>query len=122
MNFGMADDVAIICDDVRNRTSELAVGDVIVLNNVFQFFLPPQDQMQCWQFLKQHVKKGAVIVSNPALAIVTSHLSLDFALNDWVDQVRTCTVFTSVSFGSQNCFFKFGCKLNSNQRTISAFS
>lgn len=41
----------VINDDVRNQGEVLASADVVVLNNVFCFFLPPQEQVSNFIFL-----------------------------------------------------------------------
>uniref|UniRef100_A0A915AHH1 Methyltransferase type 11 domain-containing protein n=1 Tax=Parascaris univalens TaxID=6257 RepID=A0A915AHH1_PARUN len=81
--------IKVINDDVRNQGEILASADVVVLNNVFCFFLPPQEQVSCWNFLYANIRGGAVIISNPTLEAVTEHLELPFSLSDWVTKVDT---------------------------------
>ena len=42
--YNMADRVRVICSDICNQASLLQEADVIVLNNVFEFFCSPDDQ------------------------------------------------------------------------------
>ncbi|MFH4980507.1 hypothetical protein AB6A40_007216 [Gnathostoma spinigerum] len=86
---GMSERVKVINDDLRGQSSLISQGDVLVMNNVFNFFLAESDQLQCWSFLYENVRGGAVIVSNPSLEEATSHLQLPFKLQDWVDKVDT---------------------------------
>jgi hypothetical protein len=88
-NHEMGSRLAIVQDDIRNQPQIVEGSDVIVLNNVFQFFLPPQDQVLCWEFLKSHSKKGTVLVTNPSLDALTDHLQLSFTMDQWVDKPDT---------------------------------
>jgi tRNA G37 N-methylase Trm5 len=92
------DDILIINDDMRNRPVEVGAADIIVLNNVFQFFLTPQDQRLCWQFLRQHLKQNAIVVTNPSIAETTEYLQLDFALDEWLEQVNKIYLFEAVFY------------------------
>uniref|UniRef100_A0A914X560 Uncharacterized protein n=1 Tax=Plectus sambesii TaxID=2011161 RepID=A0A914X560_9BILA len=64
-------------------------NDAIATIHAIASELRSKDQLLCWQFLKQNIKSGAVIVSHPAIENVTKHLPLGFALNDWVNQIST---------------------------------
>uniref|UniRef100_A0A0M3JWK4 Methyltransf_11 domain-containing protein n=1 Tax=Anisakis simplex TaxID=6269 RepID=A0A0M3JWK4_ANISI len=86
---GMDDRIKVINDDVRNQGSLLASADVVILNNVFNFFLPPNEQLSCWKFLHETIRGGAVIVSNPSVETVTEHLNLPFTLNEWITKIDT---------------------------------
>lgn len=90
-NHGMTEKTRVVCDDVINRAEEVRLADLIVLNNVFQFFIPPQQQTVCWRFIREHAKQGAILVTNPSLPSLTGHLDLGFTIEDWVDQAPTET-------------------------------
>ncbi|KAG0332033.1 hypothetical protein BG004_001414 [Podila humilis] len=61
--------IEIIHDNLLNRPQLIESADVIIMNNVFQFFSPVEVQRQLWQFLYQHLKnrKGAILVTLPSL-------------------------------------------------------
>lgn len=42
--YNMADRVQVVCSDICNQASLLQEADVIVLNNVFEFFCSPENQ------------------------------------------------------------------------------
>ncbi len=88
-NHGMTDKITVICDDIMNKGGEMQVADVVVLNNVFQFFMPPQEQVLCWRFIRENAKKGGVVLTNPSLSTLTGHLDLGFGLEEWVRQIPT---------------------------------
>ncbi|VDN59185.1 unnamed protein product [Dracunculus medinensis] len=83
----MAHSIKVINDDIRNQGHLVASADVVVLNNVFSFFLPPEEQINCWNFLHRAVRRGAVIVSIPSMEILTEHLQLEFSISDWLDKI-----------------------------------
>ncbi|KAL3989954.1 hypothetical protein ACH3XW_29725 [Acanthocheilonema viteae] len=86
---GMDANVKVINDDVRKQAEVVGAADVIVLHNVFSFFLPLADQTECWEFLYKSVRPSAAIISNPAVEAVTDHLILSFRISDWLEKIET---------------------------------
>ena len=62
----------------------LRTGDVVILNNVFDWFMPPHVQVQMWQFLRSTLSKGSLLVTIPSLESSLSHLNTGIELNNWV--------------------------------------
>lgn len=87
--YQMRNRIGVVCADMRNQKELLSSADVIILNNVFQFFLVPQDQLLCWQTLRAVVKPGTVLVTVPSLDQLTDHLKLEFSIEAWVTVVPT---------------------------------
>jgi hypothetical protein len=52
-----------------NRANLLEKADIVIMNNVFQFFSPVDVQQQLWKFLHTHLKarKGALLITIPSL-------------------------------------------------------
>ncbi|CAG9533217.1 unnamed protein product [Cercopithifilaria johnstoni] len=86
---GMDANIKVINDDVRKQAEVVGTADVIVLHNVFSFFLPLADQIECWEFLRKSVRPGAAIIANPAIEAVTDHLVLSFCISDWLEKIET---------------------------------
>ncbi|KAM3728472.1 Leucine carboxyl methyltransferase [Dirofilaria immitis] len=84
---GMEANIKVINDDVRKQAEVINAADVVVLHNVFSFFLPLTDQTECWEFLRKSTRPGAAIISNPAVEAVTDHLVLSFRISDWLEKV-----------------------------------
>lgn len=80
----MADRIEIICDDICNQATEVAKADVVFLMNVFEFFLGQEEQVKAWNFLKDNIKSGAIIVAVPSLEIALKNIPVGFDLNTWV--------------------------------------
>lgn len=89
------------------------LADVVVLNNVFEFFLPVDEQIRTWKILREHLTKpGCVLVTVPSLeeaTIFNDKACID--LNSWV---KPCTVSYNVTeisscdediYELQNIFF-----------------
>jgi hypothetical protein len=57
-----------------NKPELLANADVVVLNNVFEFFAPGEKQETLWKFIKSNVtKKGCKIVTIPSIQESLEH-------------------------------------------------
>ncbi|KAG0023023.1 hypothetical protein BGZ81_008285 [Podila clonocystis] len=65
----MQDRIEIVHDNLLNRATLLQGADVVIMNNVFQFFSPVEIQRQLWEFLYTQMKgrKGAILVTVPSL-------------------------------------------------------
>ncbi|OZJ02250.1 hypothetical protein BZG36_05035 [Bifiguratus adelaidae] len=59
----------IIRDDILKVPEVIAQADIIIMNNVFQFFADVQKQREIWNYLKTETSKkpGAIIITIPAL-------------------------------------------------------
>lgn len=79
-----SDRIRVICDDVRNVKEELQNADVVILNNVFEFFLPEEEQISCWKFLKKNIKKGTILVTIPSLENSLKNLNCGINIKKWV--------------------------------------
>ncbi|XP_029179989.2 uncharacterized protein [Acropora muricata] len=91
----MSDRVEVRCTDICNELKLLKGADIVVLNNVFEFFLPPQEQIRTWRVLRKALSKpGCILVTIPSLeeaTIFNNEPCVD--LEKWV---TPCTVDYSV--------------------------
>lgn len=90
-NYSMADRVEVKCADVCNELTLLKEADIIVLNNVFEFFMPVEEQIRTWKILRENVTKpGCIIVTVPSLEEATLFNNKPCVdLDEWV---QTCSV------------------------------
>ncbi|XP_031567956.1 uncharacterized protein LOC116302733 [Actinia tenebrosa] len=84
--------VKIICSDICQQELLLRNANVVILNNVFEFFQPQVVQARTWQFLRSSItKKGCIIVSVPSLEEATKLSSFNnqyiIDLDNWVDRL-----------------------------------
>lgn len=57
---------------------------MIILNNVFDWFMLPQLQVKMWQFLRATLATGCLIVSIPSLEASLGPLNTGIDLSTWV--------------------------------------
>jgi len=54
--------------DIRTCASEVVQeSDVIIMNNVFEYFMEAKDELDCWQTIFEFSKKGQLFVMVPGL-------------------------------------------------------
>lgn len=61
------DRMQVLPGDIQDHGEVVRVADIICLNNVFEFFMPPNVQARIWAFLRANIKKGALLVTIPSL-------------------------------------------------------
>ncbi|GMR32518.1 hypothetical protein PMAYCL1PPCAC_02713, partial [Pristionchus mayeri] len=76
--------IDILNSDVRNQAEVISKADLIVMNNVFSFFMSDDEQVSCWSFLYSHIRPGCLLIHNPAIDITTSHLQMPFDVKKWL--------------------------------------
>ena len=58
----------IITSDIRNVADKVVPeSDVVIMNNVFEFFMEPEEELECWSRIFEFAKKGQIFVMVPAL-------------------------------------------------------
>ena len=86
LRFGMNERIKVIHSELSTKIEVLAQADVIVLNNVFDWFAPIDVQVQLWQIIRQNAKSGSLLVTIPslddALRILPQNAGID--LKTWV--------------------------------------
>ncbi|XP_063216970.1 uncharacterized protein LOC134527895 isoform X2 [Bacillus rossius redtenbacheri] len=85
--YNFKDRVSVVEADIITQPNLVNTADVIVLNNVFEFFMDPARQADMWKFLRKNVKPGAVLVTVPSLAATLSGLQTDIDLSQWVEEL-----------------------------------
>ncbi|XP_063425726.1 uncharacterized protein LOC134709496 [Mytilus trossulus] len=88
--YKMTDRVQILHKDVLNCTDVIKKADIIVLNNVFEFFMPKEVQERIWNYLYDTLKKtGTIIVTVPSMEDSISPLQTKVDLDKWVKKIDT---------------------------------
>lgn len=85
-HFKMDDRVKVVNANVLEVPDLVSSSDVVILNNVFEFFMPEPDQVALWQFLRRTVKKGAILVTVPSLEDSLKQLKTGIVVSEWVKQ------------------------------------
>ena len=66
-HFRMQNRIQIVNAELSTRLDLLQSADVIIFNNVFDWFVPIEAQVQLWQAIFKNVKSGTLLVTNPSL-------------------------------------------------------
>ncbi|XP_039529810.1 uncharacterized protein zgc:109986 [Pimephales promelas] len=92
--YGFSDRIQVIHADIRSQAALVQNTDVLIMNNVFEFFMEPSDQIQAWLFINKNFrKKGALLVTVPsiqeALDLLQDAVFLEtLALSQWIEEVQ----------------------------------
>lgn len=100
--YHFQDRVSVVSGDVQQHNSLVHSADVVVLNNVFEFFMPVDQQIRVWSFLRTTLKRGALMVTIPALQDSLQHLELGFRPQEWVREVPPHDPLVTAPFDFQS--------------------
>lgn len=66
--YKMADRIQVLHTDVLLQNVLLQNTDVLIMNNVFEFFMEPCEQIRAWRFIMENLRKrGSLLVTIPSL-------------------------------------------------------
>ncbi|XP_066492890.1 uncharacterized protein [Tiliqua scincoides] len=86
--YQLDDRIKVLNADICTQASLLQNADVVVMNNVFEYFLDRSEQARSWEFISQNVrKKGSLLVTVPCLEESLSDLQVNIQLNHWVESM-----------------------------------
>ena len=74
------DRIEIVEANIADRPDVVISANVIIMNNVFEFFLEPEEQISVWRFLRQTIKPGTLLVTMPPLEDTFSHLQVSIGV------------------------------------------
>ncbi|XP_061172333.1 uncharacterized protein LOC133181764 [Saccostrea echinata] len=88
--YHLQDRVQIHQQDVQQCGNLIQQADVLILNNVFEFFMPLDMQKSIWHFLYQNMrKKGSYIVTVPSITESLQTIQLPLDLGSWIQEIPT---------------------------------
>ncbi|XP_061599691.1 uncharacterized protein zgc:109986 [Cololabis saira] len=68
LKYGLKDRVQVLHADVCMQDALVHSADVLVMNNVFEYFLEPSEQVRAWRFIMQTFRRtGSLLVTVPSL-------------------------------------------------------
>ncbi|XP_029900020.1 uncharacterized protein LOC115354018 isoform X1 [Myripristis murdjan] len=86
--YGFSHRVQVVHADVCSQDVLLQNADVLVMNNVFEFFMEPSDQVKAWRFIVQHFRRrGSLLVTVPSLQESLSALQQEALQAGWVEEL-----------------------------------
>ena len=71
--------------DILNYPQLVSSADVVIMNNVFEFFAPPPVQRELWMTIRRWIKPGALLLTCPTLEESIANLSTGIELEKWVE-------------------------------------
>jgi len=77
--------IEILNEDILNVPKIVKSADVIVLNNVFEWFLDVEQQVKVWRYLKEIITPGTLLVTVPSLETSLENINTGISLDEWVD-------------------------------------
>ncbi|CEP20162.1 hypothetical protein [Parasitella parasitica] len=91
--YKMEDRVQVICKDIQDMPELLSnEADIVIMNNVFQFFNELPTQQKIWKFMRTETKKkpGSLLVTLPSLQeqLKETGMSASKLMRGWVKEVK----------------------------------
>nr|XP_046268513.1 uncharacterized protein zgc:109986 isoform X2 [Scatophagus argus] len=66
--YKLTDRIKVLQTDICLQSTLLQNTDVLIMNNVFEFFMEPCEQVRAWRFIMENFrKKGSLLVTVPSL-------------------------------------------------------
>ncbi|XP_078134189.1 uncharacterized protein LOC144535532 isoform X1 [Sander vitreus] len=86
--YKLTDRIQVIHSDVCVQNVLLQNADVLVMNNVFEFFLETSQQVRAWSFIMENFrKKGSLLVTVPSLQESLNTLQQAALQPGWVEEL-----------------------------------
>ncbi|XP_052594504.1 uncharacterized protein LOC128110759 isoform X1 [Peromyscus californicus insignis] len=86
--YQFSDRIKVLHADICTQGSLLQSADVIVMNNVFEYFLTEAEQVSAWNYIIQNVRKqGSLLVTVPSLQDSLVGLEINVQLSSWVEEI-----------------------------------
>lgn len=85
--YNFQDRIEIVEANIADRPDVILSADVIIMNNVFEFFMETEEQVSVWRFLRQTIKPGTLLVTIPPLEETFSQLQTGIILSEWVQEL-----------------------------------
>ncbi|XP_008828000.1 uncharacterized protein LOC103731411 [Nannospalax galili] len=86
--YQFSDRIKVLHADICTQSALLQNADVIIMNNVFEYFLNEADQARAWDYISHNVRKqGSLLVTVPSLEDALLDLQTNIQLSSWVEEV-----------------------------------
>lgn len=82
--YKMEKRVEIVNSRIEDAAEIVKSADVLILNNVFEFYLSESEQEAIWKFLHENLKSGTFVVSRPAISETLASLDTGIRIEDWL--------------------------------------
>ncbi|XP_055464688.1 uncharacterized protein LOC129678040 [Psammomys obesus] len=86
--YQFSDRIKVLHADICTQSALLQSADVIVMNNVFEYFLTEAEQASAWDSIIHNVRKrGSLLVTVPSLQDSLMSLQINLQLSSWVEEI-----------------------------------
>lgn len=87
--FGFNDRVQIHCSEMTTRMDLFQQADVVILNNVFEFFISEEGGARAamWKFLRKAMRPGTLVVCSPPIDKSISKIDTGIDVHSWVEEI-----------------------------------
>ncbi|KAM7322352.1 uncharacterized protein [Alexandromys fortis] len=86
--YQFSDRIKVLHADICTQGPLLQSADVIVMNNVFEYFLTEAKQASAWDYIIHNVRKqGSLLVTVPSLQDSLLGLKTNLQLSSWVEEI-----------------------------------
>ncbi|XP_060557407.1 uncharacterized protein LOC132717851 [Ruditapes philippinarum] len=83
--YDMADRIKIVHSDIMQQAELLQTSDVVILNNVFEFFMDANQQLKLWKSMSDNIrKKDTIIITIPGIEESLSRIQAPIDLGSWI--------------------------------------
>ncbi|XP_072221918.1 uncharacterized protein [Leuresthes tenuis] len=85
--YGLTDRVQVLHADMCTQSVLLQSADVLIMNNVFEYFMEPKEQVRAWKFIMQTFRRrGSLLVTVPSLQDSLNALQMPLQPG-WVEEL-----------------------------------
>ena len=71
-----------------NMCKQVQESDVIILMNVFEWFLDLNDQREVWNYLHNNIKSGTIIVAAPPIEVSLELIDSNIKFKRWLKEIH----------------------------------
>jgi len=86
--YKLNDRIVISEGDVMDMCHHLVESNVVVLMNVFEWFLNLNDQLKVWDYLHRNIKPGTIIVASPPIEISLELIGSKINCKRWLKETH----------------------------------
>jgi len=86
--YKLGDRIIIREGDVMDMCKHLVESDIVILMNVFEWFLNLDDQLKVWDYLHKYIKPGTIIVAAPPIEISLELIGSKINSKRWLKETH----------------------------------
>jgi len=87
--YKLHDRIHVLEGNILDMHKDVKGADVIVLMNVFEWFLDLEEQIKVWNYLFENIKSGAILVTSPPIDVSLDLINSEIDFKRWVEEVKS---------------------------------